>query len=152
MARRVSPRRVKIHRTYTLQEAADLLDVHKRTVENWVRSDGLPALTEARPYLIEGRCLRDFLEARQSAAKRPLKPDEFYCLGCRAQRTPDPSMVELDETLSGSANLVAICPSCACLMHRRISRSKAQAMRAPVGAPQTRGPDTNGSPTAPPKH
>src|SRR6516162_8070923 len=36
--RRFNPRRVKIHRTYTVEEAARLFGVHKNTVRTWLKT------------------------------------------------------------------------------------------------------------------
>jgi hypothetical protein len=41
MARRPNGRRVKIHRTYTINEVAALLGVHKHRVRRWIAA-GLP--------------------------------------------------------------------------------------------------------------
>lgn len=38
-------RRIKIHRNYTVEEAALQLNVHKNTVRSWIK-DGLPALSD----------------------------------------------------------------------------------------------------------
>ena len=36
---RVTPHRLKIHRSYDTRELADLLGVHKNTVRQWQRDD-----------------------------------------------------------------------------------------------------------------
>ncbi len=77
MARQPNWRRVKRNRNYSYDEAARLLEVHPRTVRNWVQRDGLQALTEQRPHLIIGSVLSDFLRHRRQARKTPLKPHEL---------------------------------------------------------------------------
>ena len=62
--RRLNPRRVKIHRSYTVDEAAMLFRVHKNTVRTWLKS-GLHPIDGRRPILILGRQLVRFLHARR---------------------------------------------------------------------------------------
>ena len=63
MAKRHSnPRLVKIHRSYTVEEAANLLAVHKSTVREWIKR-GLPTSDDRRPTIILGRELAAFLSA-----------------------------------------------------------------------------------------
>ena len=56
--RKIDARRVKIHRNYTISEVAQLLGVHKNTVQHWLKS-GLPHIGEPRPILILGQDLKD---------------------------------------------------------------------------------------------
>jgi len=46
-------RRVKTHRSYTVEEIASLLDLHKNSVRTWVKA-GLPTCDGQRPMLILG--------------------------------------------------------------------------------------------------
>lgn len=113
------PRLVKIHRSYSVEETASLLGVHKNTVRDWLRR-GLPALTERRPLLILGRDLGEFLTARRRANKRPCRPGEIYCMRCRQPQFPmerEAQYVPLTET---GGNLVGICSVCGTRMYRRI--------------------------------
>lgn len=60
MARRRANRRaIKLHYSYTSEEAAMMLGVSKGSVRRWLK-DGLPHLTDQRPYLILGDDLREF--------------------------------------------------------------------------------------------
>jgi len=118
-----NPRRIKIHRSYSVEETAALLDIHKNTVREWLRR-GLPALNDRRPLLILGRDLVDFLNARRRANKRPCRPGEIYCVRCRQPQTPAGSearYVPLNET---GGNLIGICPACSTIMYRRIGAAR----------------------------
>ena len=61
-------RRVKIHRNYTVDEAARILDVHKNTVRQWLKN-GLPAIDDRRPLLILGSELSAYLKKRRANNK-----------------------------------------------------------------------------------
>ena len=87
MPRALNPNQAKLHRSYTVEEVADLFDVHKNTVRHWIK-DGLPLCDERRPTLILGADLRDYLQARRQARKRKCRPCEMYCLRCRSPQIP----------------------------------------------------------------
>jgi len=70
---RLNHRLVKIHRSYLVEEAATLLDVHRNTVRQWIKL-GLPTSDEKRPTLILGRVLIDFLQSSRALNKRPCHP------------------------------------------------------------------------------
>lgn len=61
MVRRFNWRLIKMHHSYTIDEAALALRAHKNTVRAWIRGKQLPLVCDRRPYLIQGRVLRDFL-------------------------------------------------------------------------------------------
>lgn len=118
--RRPNPRRVKLHRSYSIEEAAAVLKVHKNTVRNWLR-DGLSAIDARRPILIHGEALADFLQRRRQKMKQRCRLGEMYCLRCRAPVMPAGSMADyLPQTATGG-NLRGICPHCDTLVHRRVS-------------------------------
>jgi excisionase family DNA binding protein len=119
--KRLSGRNVKQHRSYTVDEAARLLNVHKVTVRNWIKAGGLPALAEQRPTLILGRELKRFLTQRRAAAKRPCSLDECYCLKCRAPRRPASGEVEFSPLTPTKGNLLALCEVCGRTMRKHVS-------------------------------
>ncbi|HEY1945337.1 MAG TPA: helix-turn-helix domain-containing protein [Roseiarcus sp.] len=116
MARRHSSRRVKIHRNYTIAEAAALLGAHKHTVSRWIAA-GLPTTDDHRPFLIHGEDLRAFLKAREPV-KQTCRPGEFYCLRCKAPRRPAGDWVEYLPKTALRGLLRGICPTCDALIHR----------------------------------
>ena len=124
MTRRRSWRAIKRHRSYTYEEAARALRVHKNTVANWARSGGLVALTDGKPHIILGRDLIDFLKARKARNRIKLGPGEFYCFGCKMARSPAGGLVEVLPGGCGPANLRALCQVCDRLMHRRVTRTR----------------------------
>lgn len=124
MAKRYPAHRVKIHRSYTIEEAADLLGGHVQTVRGWVHSGALPVCSERRPVLIVGADLRAFLLKRQESVKRRLGPNEFYCLKCRVPRRPAGMMADYEPQSDRAGRLVALCEGCEGLLYRIVRADK----------------------------
>ncbi len=93
MAKCVSARRVKIHRQYTYDSAADALGVTRQTVRAW-RKDGLTVLDDKKPHLILGHELKRFIASRTPRKFRKMAVDEFLCMSCGAARRPYGSMAD----------------------------------------------------------
>ena len=127
--RRPNPRLVKIHRTYTVDEAARLLGTHKNTVRNWFKH-GLPTIDRLRPTLIHGLVLRSFLEERRRKAKRPCPPGHIYCVRCHAPKKPAGDMADYVPFTETLGNLRGICPDCETLINRRVSLKRIDTVRA----------------------
>jgi Helix-turn-helix domain len=119
LAKLPNHRLVKIHRIYTVEDAARCLTVHKNTVRRWIKT-GLPTVGGRGKTLILGSQLRPYLESRRKAAKRPCPPGHFYCLKCQASRPPAAAMTEYIAITPTSGNLKALCPECTGIMFRRI--------------------------------
>ena len=116
-------RLVKINRSYTVEEIAKLFGIHKNTVRRWVK-DGLVAIDDKRPMLILGHVLVEFLQTRRMKNKQTCKPGEFYCLRCRAPRSPAGNMADYVPVTEKIGNLVAICPVCNAIMNRNVSLAR----------------------------
>ena len=126
--RQPNHRLVKIHRSYTVEEIADLFRLHKNTVRHWVK-DGLATIDNKRPMLILGHVLEAFLQTRRSKNKQRCKPGELYCVRCRAPKPPAGDMAEYYPITEKFGNLVAICPDCDGIMNRRVSLAKIEQIR-----------------------
>ena len=120
-ARRVNPRAVKLHRSYSVPELAACFGVHKNTVRHWQRA-GLKPLDGGRPVLFQGAIVRAFLSARNAIRKRPCPPGTLYCFRCREPRPPALGMVDFLPVNARTGNVRAICATCATVMHRRASK------------------------------
>lgn len=118
-SRSVLWRRVKQHRSYTVDEAARQLGVAKGTVRRWLKA-GLCALPDGRPILILGSELAAFLKAK-APKKQRCRLDECYCFTCRAVRPVAGGMADLVQQSAKSGNLQALCAVCTGTMHKRIS-------------------------------
>src|SRR5262249_1825397 len=151
MGRRPNPRLVKIHRSYTVDEAARLLSVHKNTVRAWIKT-GLCTIDARRPTLIAGTELRRFLEAKSKSRKQPCAPGQFYCVRCRAPKAPAEGRADYVAMTNTSGNLRGLCPDCGTLIHRRVAHAKLDefrailniiVMQAPPSIRETNGPSLN---------
>jgi hypothetical protein len=116
-------RLLKIHRSYTVEEIADLFGIHKNTVRRWV-NEGLTTTDDKRPMLILGHVLVAFLQARRTKNKQTCKPGELYCVRCRAPKSPAGEIAEYSPITEKFGNLIAICPDCNALMNRNVSLAR----------------------------
>lgn len=132
-ARHPNPRRFKIHRTYAVGEIARMCGVHKNTVARW-RKAGLRPIEGSGQPLFLGPEVSEFLERRRQAAKCPLPPGQFYCLGCRTRKEPAWGVAELITVIlangkpATTGNLKGLCPDCAAVMNRKVSLAKLAAV------------------------
>lgn len=126
--RHPNPRRVKRHRTYTVEELAILFQLHKNTVRRWPRQ-GLHPIDKRRPALFRGDDVATFLEAKRQSSRRPCKAGEIYCLKCRTPRAPAGGIADLNIKGATNGTLIGICPVCAILLYRRVNPEKIALVR-----------------------
>jgi hypothetical protein len=122
--RRPDWRRIKTLRSYTIDEAASVLRVHRNAVRYWIRKSGLPVFNEQRPHLIQGGDLVSFLKARREARRRSCGPGQFFCLKCREPRTSAEGMIDYQPITSSRGVFVGMCPVCETMMYRFVSRAR----------------------------
>jgi hypothetical protein len=121
-------RRVKIHRNYTVDEAARTLNVAKGTVRRWLK-DGLPHLNDQKPALILGRDLKAF-GASRTLTKQKCQLHECYCFKCCKPRAPALNMAEYVPLSATGGNLRTFCSVCETIMHKGIAKSALAALDA----------------------
>ena len=120
MPKRVNPNLAKIHRSYSVEEAAALFGVHKNTVRNWIKN-GLPLCDDRRPALILGAELRGFLQKKRQSRKRRCNLFELYCLRCRSPKRPAGNRVDFSPLSESTGRLIGLCPDCDGVMNRYAS-------------------------------
>lgn len=121
--RHPTPRLVKIHRSYTVEDIANLYGMHKNTVRKWIK-DGLATIDDKRPMLVLGLDLVAYIKKRRSKNKQACKPGELYCVRCRVPKSPAGEMAEYSPVTEKIGNLIAICPDCDSIMNRRVSLAR----------------------------
>jgi hypothetical protein len=121
--KRFDARRVKIHRSYQVDEAAKVLGSHKNTIRNWL-GNGLEPIDERRPILIPGSKLRDYLQTRRRQSRSPCGPGQIYCLRCRTPKDPRSGTVDYIPITPTSGNLRGVCPDCLGPIYRTVSLSR----------------------------
>jgi excisionase family DNA binding protein len=118
-ARSPNRRSIKIHRNYTVEEAARATGCAKGTIRRWIKSSALPTITDRKPNLILGGDLFDYLKARATSGPK-LQLSECYCLKCRAPREPALGMADYVPLTPTTGNLRALCSICTTVMHKAI--------------------------------
>lgn len=121
-------RQVKIHRSYTVEETADQLGIHKNTVREWIK-DGLSVIDDKRPMLILGHDLADYLQARRAKRKQPCRPGQMYCLRCHAPKFAAGEMADYLPETATVGMLKALCCDCHSVMNRRVNLTKLTQVR-----------------------
>jgi hypothetical protein len=121
--RRPDRRRVKALRSYTIDEAARILEVHRNTVRHWIKA-GLSVIDEKRPIVILGSALGAFLVQRRQAARQRCQAGQMFCLKCRKPQEPAGRMADFVPSSATLGALVGICPTCNRLMYRRVSLAR----------------------------
>lgn len=137
MARRRPNRRaIKLHYSYTIEEAARTIGVSKGTVRRWLK-DGLPHLADQRPYLILGADLRDFL-AKRKKPKQRCELHLCFCFRCQEPKAAAAGMIDYIPRTALSGHIRAICEECGTIMHKAFSAAKLTLLerRADVSFPQ----------------
>jgi hypothetical protein len=127
-ARHPNPRLIKIHRSYSVDETARALGVHKNTVRRW-QKNGLEPVAGKGLTIFRGSVLRAYLEARRSRARRPSPPGHMYCLRCRDTKEPAGRMADLIRTSPTIGNLQGMCPDCQTIMNRRVNLARFHLVR-----------------------
>jgi len=115
-----NPNLVKINRSYAFEELAAVFGVHKNTVSAWVKN-GLPCLKERRPFLILGVDARAYLKEQRGQKKQKCKPDELFCMRCKAPTRPAEGFVEYVPQSATRGRLTGFCGRCECVVNKFIS-------------------------------
>jgi len=115
-----NPNLVKINRSYSFEELAEVFSVHKNTVAAWVRN-GLPCLKERRPFLILGADARLYLQEQRASKKQQCRASELFCMRCKAPARPAENFVEYLPLSATKGRLTGFCERCECVMNKFVS-------------------------------
>lgn len=111
--------RIKRFRCYTIEEAAEVSRVSSRTIRNWAKA-GLYVMDDARPALIRGDDLRNYIKSQRAKRSVKTKIDTFYCVCCRAERQAAGGIADCD-LIGGRAKLTALCMACGTVLSKPIA-------------------------------
>lgn len=128
MGRRISAARVKAHRCYTVEEAADAVNATPQTIHAWARQ-GLHVLTECRPFLILGCALKAFVDEMKEKRKRPMKAGQFYCMRCKDPRGAAFGMVTFHRGDMSGGEMEAFCEDCESAVRVKVKEADLPAWR-----------------------
>lgn len=132
----------KIHliisrRSYSTSEIADLLGVHKRTIQAW-HKDGLATIDEdSKPFLFMGEEIKRFLSGKRQSRRIELGAGQFYCPRCRAARNSEPENISIKPTgkrigkVDEFVMVKGICTVCRCRLTRFSTKSKVNSVNLP---------------------
>jgi len=128
MAKRANWRKVKRHRSYTVDEISRLFSISKGTARRWLKN-GLDHISDRKPILVLGDYLIEFLQ-NQSRKSRKCELDECFCFSCRAPKRAAFGEVEITTSHQTSANMHALCETCSTRMFKRVSLANLEPLRA----------------------
>lgn len=135
-SRRPSHRTIKSLRNYTIADVARILQVSRRTVQEWIKK-GLPIIDRQRPLLIHGSDLKEFLFARKQRRKSNCGPGEIFCVKCRAPKRPAGGMADYEPRSATRGSLVGICPTWNIIIARWTSLAKLERAKGTLGVKVT---------------
>lgn len=128
MSKKLNPNKSKIHRSYTMEEVANLYSINKRTVRNWIQ-DGLPVIKEKKPFLILGTELRIFIRQKNKSRKRKCKPNELYCFRCRKASLVEATSIHFLRESHGTGRVFGACLQCGVKVHKFYSLRNEEALK-----------------------
>lgn len=109
--RRFNLHRIKSTQTYSLEEIAICLGVHKNTPIRWLKME-LKRIDDERPYLVYGQVLIDFLRNKQEKQRQKCRPHEIFCVKCKTSQIPENSTVTIEIYNSKKLMIKGRCSCC----------------------------------------
>lgn len=136
MRKRINPNLCKIHRCYTVEEAAELLGVHKHTIRNWIKN-GLPVYDDKKPLLILGSDLKLFIKESLKKNKQPCQLAEIYCFKCRAPRKVQLNTAKFIQHSTTIGRVFGKCCECGSKGHKYFSWRNLESLGRALGEEST---------------
>ena len=129
MPRRATLHRIKLHRTYTIERAADCVGVTPQTIRRWCK-DGLRIMAKQRPYLILGSDLKGWVKERRTSKSAPLPIGHMLCMSCKQTLPPAFGVVDYIPSSDRHGMLKGFCSHCEGTVTRIVSRADLPAWSA----------------------
>ena len=111
MGKKANPKKIKVVFSYSIEEAAQVLELTPQTIRSWER-DGLRIMKSNRPHLISGLDLKNYLVDRQQSRKQPLLDKQLFCLSCKEPTEPYGLMADYIAQTNNSGRLEGLCSMC----------------------------------------
>jgi hypothetical protein len=135
--RKLDLRRIRVSQSYSIPEAAKLLERKAPTIRLWIKQ-GLPVLPDTQPRLICGGELKDWLRDRAKARKQPCGIAKLYCFKCRRPRRPTPDSVATSPLSAKTVKVSGKCNACNTAMQQPRALAKLPEVIAAMTSPRQR--------------
>ena len=139
MKRTYDPRKVKRHRSYTVESLARLLGVTPNTVRQWIKKHGLPTLPDTYPVLMHWKDIREWLIKWQDSRRWTCAPDEMSCFTCKAGRKIKDGTFWIEASNTLKITLHGDCVVCG----KTLNRFDVASNKAALEAKFTSNPDSD---------
>jgi hypothetical protein len=116
---RFDPRKVSLHKSYTLKELSDLVGMSEKTCLRWIEQGLAIVPGSKKPILILGSEVKKFIRNRNSGAKIKLERHEFFCFKCKFPRRAKRGSI----SVSGNRKM-GLCSACNGKMSKTIHPTK----------------------------
>lgn len=110
--------------TYTVPEAAQLLDVSASSIWRWISKEGLRLVDGDKPYLIMGADLYEFLSERSRKRRQRCCPGQLFCFRCQAPRRVALGSFEITQRNGVTCMIGGKCAVCGLQMWQRGSERR----------------------------
>lgn len=130
MKRTYDPRKVKRHRSYTVQSLAKLYGVGPNTVRQWIKIHSLPVIEGSYPVLMHWAEIRSWIITWQAARKWTCAANEMSCLKCRGPRKVKAGTFCVTQSNKALIMMHGDCEACGKPMNRATSQAKLEASKA----------------------
>ena len=131
MKHKYNYRLIKSNAIYTVKELSQLINVHTRTIQHFIKFEGLNIINpDSSPFLIKGADAKSFFQKRIKNQKYTLQYYEFNCFHCHKPVESVPEEIEFvftDKKLGKSSTKVdirGICKHCGSKLYRLSSDKK----------------------------
>ena len=121
MSRNYSLKCIRYWYAYDVDEVCGLYKdqkLHPQTVLGWIKA-GLPTIDQAKPFLVMGNALIEFLGKRNQEGRHKTSLHEIFCMSCQDIKKPYRGQVQI--VRYGFTNMKAVCPDCKKTMNKGIS-------------------------------
>lgn len=131
MKHKYNYRLIKSNEIYTIKELSELLSIHSRTIQKFVKYEKLEVINpESTPFLIKGVDAKNFFQKRINEQKYSLRYFEFNCFHCNKPVESIPEEIKTIETnkkLGKNAfkiDVRGVCNCCGANLYRMSSSNK----------------------------